>query len=323
MVHSREAVDMILAAFKLNAACVELANYPEHGYTRVGIRVAPPTKISSVKRVLPDISLHLGLPNATMNVNEVCSLIELEFFNKRSKYVNYWDSSKQNNNYKIPLHLGVSNRGTTTTVDLSTCPHILIAGTTGSGKSTLLHDIMASLLSVNSNVHVIDTKQVELAPYKSLVKTVATSFDQAIKSVDYLNRLMNYRYHMMSKGEQSFIPEILIIDECADLFAQDLERKLYLSLLTLVQKCRAASIHVIMATQRPTASIIDGNIKGNFPVKIACRTVSKIDSRVILGQAGAETLLGKGDAIIDGASFQMHRFQAFFSDFTTNIINLG
>jgi S-DNA-T family DNA segregation ATPase FtsK/SpoIIIE len=106
---------------------------------------------------------------------------------------------------------------------------------------------------------------------------------------------------------------VVIIDEFADLIMQDKEDQFYVALCRLAQKCRAARIHIILATQRPSVNIINGSIKANFPARIACKVASHVDSKVILDTSGAENLLGKGDALIRDNFRHLERFQVAYT----------
>jgi S-DNA-T family DNA segregation ATPase FtsK/SpoIIIE len=303
-----KTLEDILERYRINAVCESSGCVNNYRY--FDLRLSPPTKVASISRILTDLSIALRLSNPNLRIIEECGIVRLEFFSKDKPSISFWGTKKSHSDAVIPLNLGMSPEGIQQIVDLKTCPHILVSGTTGSGKSTVLHTIIANLLSVSDlNLHLIDTKLVELIPYVSVAKTVSTTYEESLSVLDYLVNLMEFRYS--HPGE--YPVEVLVIDECADLFFGDEDKRLHKTLLRLVQKCRAAKIHVIMATQRPSAKILDGDVKANFPVKIACKAASKVDSRVVLGVAGAEALLGKGDAYLsDGTT--MKRFQCYYSE---------
>jgi S-DNA-T family DNA segregation ATPase FtsK/SpoIIIE len=315
-----EELNSLLKRFKIDAEFLsedEIGNYKYYE-----LRIIPPSKVSDIKRVLTEIALCLKLSNPHLQVFEDRGTVRIEFFLPNRDALDFWseDIEKPKPGYaKISLNLGKSPEGSQEIIDLSACPHILVSGTTGSGKSTVLHTIIANLLAnaAKTNLHLIDTKLIELTPYTAISKTFASTYEQAVKTIDYLIQLMEYRYRASGQHEV----DVLIIDECADLFFQDENKSLYKKLLKLVQKCRAANIYVIMATQRPSSKMIDGDIKANFPVKIACKAASKIDSRVVLGVSGAEALLGKGDALLsDGSSLK--RFQSYYTSARENLLNI-
>jgi S-DNA-T family DNA segregation ATPase FtsK/SpoIIIE len=228
-----------------------------------------------------------------------------------------------NLNDKIPLTIGRRINGLPLTIDLLDLPHLLVAGTTGSGKSILLHNIINNLLKLpNVTMALIDPKRVEFSYYNKISKLFAPTAKDVNSSIELLDKLiveMERRFEILEKngcrsiseykGEMKYI--VLIIDELADLMmsseflAQD-------KICRLAQKSRACGIHLIAATQRPSAYVVTGLIKANFPVKISCQVNSAIDSRVVLDRNGAEKLTGKGDAIIDGGKYKFERFKGSF-----------
>ena len=194
-------------------------------------------------------------------------------------------------------------------------PHLLIAGTTGSGKSVCINTIIVSLLYKLSpekcKFILIDPKMLELSSYEGiphLLTPVITDAKKATSALNWTVREMNNRYKLMSKvGVRNIdgynakhnlkMPYIVVVvDEMSDLMlvaGKEIEN--YIQKLS--QMARAAGIHIIMATQRPSVDVITGTIKANFPTRISFQVSSKIDSRTILGEQGAEQLLGKGDML--------------------------
>lgn len=214
-------------------------------------------------------------------------------------------------------------------LDLSTAPHLLIAGTTGSGKSVLLNGILSSLLfnySPNDlQLLLIDPKQVEMVKYRGiphLVKDVITDIDEAEKVLSIACRVMDDRYKELSRqGLKSIVgtqyPRIaIVIDELSDLMMKsggegsELER----SIIRIAQLGRAAGIHLIIATQRPTKQVLTGMIRANITCKIALQVSSIRESVVILDHKGAEALTGKGDALIKlPTQVEEVRFQSVYT----------
>ena len=194
-------------------------------------------------------------------------------------------------------------------------PHLLVAGTTGSGKSVCINSIILSLLYKHSpetcNLILIDPKMLELSAYEGtphLLCPVITEAKKATAALSWAVREMENRYKLMTKmgvknidgynsKNRKLMPYIvLIVDEMSDLMlvaGKEIEN--YIQKLS--QMARAAGIHIIMATQRPSVDVITGTIKANFPNRISFQVSSKIDSRTILGEQGAEQLLGKGDML--------------------------
>jgi DNA polymerase III delta prime subunit len=235
----------------------------------------------------------------------------------------------QQKDIRVPLVLGVDTTGKPAIADLAAMPHLLVAGSTGSGKSVALHAFLASLLSRFSphelKLVLIDPKRLEFAPYADiahLLFPIITESHKALLALRWLVRTMEERYalmassgtrniidfneHCVAHNQEPFSYIILIIDELADLMmttGKDIE--LYIA--RLAQMARAAGIHIIIATQRPSVDVITGIIKANFPSRISFRVATKVDARTILDQSGAEKLLGKGDMLYLDATSRVHR----------------
>jgi S-DNA-T family DNA segregation ATPase FtsK/SpoIIIE len=232
----------------------------------------------------------------------------------------------------LPLFLGMDAEGQAIVEDLARMPHLLIAGTTGSGKSVCINGILVSLLLTRSphdvQLILVDPKMVELqmfAQVPQLMLPVVSDMRQATNVLLWAVDKMEGRYELFMKagvrnikgynalGEEGlkqrlgdqFDPErtprhvpyiVMVIDEMADLMMAS-KKEAELSITRLAQKSRAVGIHVIVATQRPSTDVITGVLKGNLPCRIAFQVASKVDSRVILDQMGAEKLLGQGDML--------------------------
>ena len=240
------------------------------------------------------------------------------------------DPSYKKKDTKLPIALGKSISGLPITGDLSTMPHLLIAGTTGSGKSVCINTIILSLLYKHSpekcKFILIDPKMLELSTYEGiphLLCPVITEAKRAASVLGWVVKEMENRYKLMTKvgvrnidgyNEKHKISMpyiVVIVDEMSDLMlvaGKDIEN--YIQKLS--QMARAAGIHIIMATQRPSVDVITGTIKANFPTRISFQVTSKIDSRTILGEQGAEQLLGKGDMLYMTSANRMTRIHAPF-----------
>ncbi len=240
------------------------------------------------------------------------------------------DTNFKKKDIKLPIALGKSISGLPITGDLSTMPHLLIAGTTGSGKSVCINTIILSLLYKHSpekcKFILIDPKMLELSTYEGiphLLCPVITEAKRAASVLGWVVKEMENRYKLMTKvgvrnidgyNEKHKISMpyiIVIVDEMSDLMlvaGKDIEN--YIQKLS--QMARAAGIHIIMATQRPSVDVITGTIKANFPTRISFQVTSKIDSRTILGEQGAEQLLGKGDMLYMTSANRMTRIHAPF-----------
>ena len=218
---------------------------------------------------------------------------------------------------RIPLGKDVS--GTPIASDLSSMPHLLIAGATGSGKSVCVNTILTSLLINNTpddlRLILIDPKRVELSAYNGiphLLAPVIVETERVVGALQWMMREMDTRYHkfaaagarnledynvrMQLRGERKLPILVIIIDEMADLMMLA-QNETEAAIARLAQMARATGLHLIVATQRPSADIITGNIKANFPSRIAFAVASNTDSRVVLDQPGAEHLLGRGDML--------------------------
>ncbi len=241
---------------------------------------------------------------------------------------------------KLPIALGKNISGTPIISDLTSMPHLLIAGTTGSGKSVCINTIILSLLYKHTpekcKFILIDPKMLELSTYEGiphLLCPVITEAKKAASVLGWVVKEMENRYRLMTKegvrnidgyNAKHKLPMpyiVVVVDEMSDLMlvaGKEIEN--YIQKLS--QMARAAGIHIIMATQRPSVDVITGTIKANFPTRISFQVSSKIDSRTILGEQGAEQLLGKGDMLFMSAANKILRIHApFVSDDEIEKIN--
>jgi S-DNA-T family DNA segregation ATPase FtsK/SpoIIIE len=247
----------------------------------------------------------MEVPNADSSQVALRDLLESEAYAKH--------------NSPLALCLGQDVSGKSVCADLRAMPHLLIAGTTGSGKSVCVNGIIATLLLKNTpdqlKMLMIDPKRVELTAYRHiphLLAPVIVDVNKVVSSLQWISREMDKRYTKFSntgarniedfnrkaaKHEEDTIPYIVVVvDELADLMmvsAEDTEQ----IITRLAQMARATGIHLIISTQRPSADVVTGLIKANFPARIAFAVASLIDSRVILDHPGAERLLGRGDML--------------------------
>jgi S-DNA-T family DNA segregation ATPase FtsK/SpoIIIE len=238
------------------------------------------------------------------------------------------DKNFKKREVKLPIALGKSISGEPITSDLSSMPHLLIAGTTGSGKSVCINTIILSLIYKHTpdicKFILIDPKMLELSTYEGiphLLCPVITEAKKAASVLGWVVKEMESRYRLMTKvgvrnidgyNEKHKIKMpyiVVIVDEMSDLMlvaGKEIEN--YIQKLS--QMARAAGIHIIMATQRPSVDVITGTIKANFPTRISFQVTSKIDSRTILGEQGAEQLLGKGDMLYMSSANRITRIHA-------------
>ena len=216
-----------------------------------------------------------------------------------------------NEEHYIPVTLGIDSHNNMLSLDLNKMPNILIGGTTGSGKSVLLHNFILSLIGKASTIYLVDPKMVEFSHYKGApsVEKIVHSVEDSIDIIDEITEIMEERFSRLQKAKvrsakeynerfskkSAIDPIVLVIDEWADLTLQNkaIQKKLCL----LAQKGRAAGISIILATQRPSANVISGLIKANFPARIALKVASAVDSRVILDSGGAEKISDIGTGL--------------------------
>lgn len=236
---------------------------------------------------------------------------------------------------RLPLIIGHDTVGASIVLDLVTMPHLMVAGSTGSGKSVALNGMLVSLLCAVTPDEVrlilIDPKRLEFAAYADiphLLFPIVTEAKRAVAVLAYAVRVMEERYACMAasgvrniydyqeacKKNSALAPMpfmVIVIDELADLMMVT-GKEVEGLIARLAQMARAAGIHLIIATQRPSVDVITGVIKVNFPVRIACKVTSKVDSRTILDQGGAEKLLGKGDMLLLDSQGRLQRLHGAY-----------
>ena len=273
--------------------------------------------------------------------------VGIEVPNVRTSIVGFKDmiySLRANENYtkmNIPMILGKTITGEPIVIDVAKMPHMIIAGTTGSGKSVCINSLINTIIYQKSPKDVrlimVDPKVVELTVYDGiphLLTPVITEPKRAIKALEWLVSEMERRYSMLARygvrninglnekirsGEVKGVEKVpyilLVMDEFADIIAV-VGKEMDIAIGRIAAKARAAGIHMILATQRPSADVITGTLKSNLPGRIAFAVSSGINSRVILDEMGAENLLGKGDMLLlDPSAMGTKRIQgSFMSD---------
>ena len=281
---------------------------------------APGTKVSKVAGIDDDLSMALGRKVRVLAPIPGKNRLGFEMPSDKAAPVGLRDllSDEAFQTYQgaLPVVLGRDSVGRPVYGDLATMPHVIVAGATGSGKSVGLNTMLMSLLFRRTPAEVrflmIDPKVVELAPFEGIphmLRPVVTDMEQAAQALAWAASEMDRRFQLFAAaGAKSLasynaratekLPSIVIvIEEYADLVMQ--QGKSVGDLVTrLAQKARAAGMHLILATQRPSADVITGLIKANFPTRIAYRVSQGTDSRIILDEQGAENLLGRGDALV-------------------------
>ena len=295
---------------------------------------APGVKVSKIINLSEDLARNTSSTSARVSVIPGKNTVGIEIPNETRESVSLREiisyEKFQKKDVKLPIALGKSISGMPIVGDLTTMPHLLIAGTTGSGKSVCINTIIVSLLyKLNPDLCkfiLIDPKMLELSTYEGiphLLTPVITDAKKATSALAWTVKEMNSRYKLMSKvGVRNIdgynakhklkMPYIVVVvDEMSDLMlvaGKEIEN--YIQKLS--QMARAAGIHIIMATQRPSVDVITGTIKANFPTRISFQVSSKIDSRTILGEQGAEQLLGKGDMLFMSSANRIVRIHGPF-----------
>ena len=296
-------------------------------------------KVSAIAALDKDLQLALGAKSIRIEAPVPGKgYVGIEVPNEQATIVRLRDVMESNEFKKIQsplaIALGQGVDGTPVAGDLTSMPHLLIAGTTGSGKSVCVNSIIASLLIRNTPDKVkfvmVDPKRVELTGYNGvphLIAPVVVELERIVSVLKWVTREMDERYRKFSNaaarniedynkhlpaGEQQMPYIVVIIDELADLMmlAPDETERVITRIAALA---RATGIHLVIATQRPSVDVVTGLIKANFPARIAFAVAGSVDSRVILDQPGAERLLGRGDMLyMSGDSPAPVRLQGVF-----------
>ncbi len=313
-----------IRSFGLDIKVVNIVRGPS--VTRFEVQLDAGVKLSRLTNLADDIALSLGVTGVFISPVPSKSLIGIEVPNKTVQVVNISEVIASDeftkNDSNVAFALGKDITGKCIISDIAKLPHMLIAGTTGSGKSVCVNSLIISLLYRSSPEQVrlimVDPKVVELSIYNGiphLLIPVVTDPKKAAGALQWAVVEMMRRYDLFAKsgvrnmegynklvaktGEAEPMPNIVIvIDELSDLMTvakKDVEA----SILRLTQMARAAGMHLIIATQRPSADVITGVIKANVPSRIAFAVSSKLESNIILGRAGAEALIGKGDMMYE------------------------
>jgi S-DNA-T family DNA segregation ATPase FtsK/SpoIIIE len=349
------ALEKLLTEFSINARVVTADTGPV--VTMFELELAAGVKVSQISTLANDMARALGVGA----VRVVAPLpgkhtIGIEVPNTEKEKVRIKDimqlAGAKPERMEIPLFLGKDSSGEALISDLTTMPHLLIAGTTGSGKSVCINSIITGILLTKRpdevKVILIDPKMVEMTMFNTiphLMCPIVTETQRAVQILEWATMKMDERYALLAEArvkniaeynrlgaeeiikrfnptsadEEAKIPKrlryiVIIIDELADLMmtaAKDIEAYI----VRLAQKSRAVGIHIVLATQRPQATVVTGLIKSNMPSRIGFRVAARLDSRIVLDQNGAETLLGEGDMLfLKPGSSDLSRAQGTFVD---------
>ncbi len=335
-------LEKILLDFGVNGKIKKVSHGPV--VTLNEFEPAAGVKVSKIINLSDDIARNTSSESARISTIPGSNTIGIELPNLFRENV-YLSEILENPNFKkketkLPIALGKNISGIPIIGDLASMPHLLIAGTTGSGKSVCINTIILSLLYKHTpekcKFILIDPKMLELSTYEGvphLLCPVITEAKKAASVLGWVVKEMESRYRLMTKEGVRNIDSynlkhklpmpyiVVVVDEMSDLMlvaGKEIEN--YIQKLS--QMARAAGIHIIMATQRPSVDVITGTIKANFPTRISFQVTSKIDSRTILGEQGAEQLLGKGDMLYMSSANRIVRIHApFVSDNEIEKIN--
>ncbi|MDC1045159.1 DNA translocase FtsK [Candidatus Pelagibacter sp.] len=340
--HDSEFLEKILMDFGVSGNIKKISHGPV--VTLNEFEPAAGVKVSKIINLSDDIARNTSSESARIATIPGSNTVGIELPNNSRENV-YLSEILSNVDFKkrdikLPIALGKNISGKPIVGDLASMPHLLIAGTTGSGKSVCINTIILSLLYRHTpdrcKFILIDPKMLELSTYEGiphLLCPVITEAKKAASVLGWVVKEMENRYRLMTKDgvrnidgyngkHQLPMPYIVVVvDEMSDLMlvaGKEIEN--YIQKLS--QMARAAGIHIIMATQRPSVDVITGTIKANFPTRISFQVTSKIDSRTILGEQGAEQLLGKGDMLYMSSANKIVRIHApFVSDNEIEKIN--
>lgn len=310
-------IEETLESFNIQARVVEVQQGP--AITQFGVDPAPGVAVNRIVQRQNDLALRLGAP--TLRVLAPVPgrpMVGIEVPNTSVATVKLGDliASPQFGRARLPIGVGMDVAGKPVVADLTRMPHLLVAGATGSGKSVCINSIITSLLVTRTPEEVqfvmIDPKQVELSQYRGLPHLrlpVVTDMEKVVAALRWTVLEMERRYGLFAEvgarnivafndrfPDEHLVYLVLVIDELADMMmtaAEDVERLI----CRLAQLGRAAGVHIVVATQRPSVDVLTGLIKANLPTRVAFAVSSQIDSRVILDRTGAERLLGRGDAL--------------------------
>tara|TARA_B100000787_G_scaffold147797_1_gene118953 strand:- start:1341 stop:3431 length:2091 start_codon:yes stop_codon:yes gene_type:complete len=327
-----EFLEKILLDFGVNGSIKKVSHGPV--VTLNEFEPAAGVKVSKIINLSDDIARNTSSESARIATIPGRSTIGIELPNSTRENV-FLSEILSNNDFtkkdiRLPIALGKNISGIPVVGDLASMPHLLIAGTTGSGKSVCINTIILSLLYRHTpdkcKFILIDPKMLELSTYEGiphLLCPVITEAKKAASVLGWVVKEMESRYRLMTKEGVKNIDGynakhavtmpyiVVVVDEMSDLMlvaGKEIEN--YIQKLS--QMARAAGIHIIMATQRPSVDVITGTIKANFPTRISFQVTSKIDSRTILGEQGAEQLLGKGDMLYMSSANRIVRIHAPF-----------
>lgn len=332
-------IEQTLASFNVDSEVQKIVPGPT--VVQYALSITTGTKVNKVRNLKNDLALALAVAESSIRIEAPIpgtSLIGIEIPNPTPNFVYAKELiaklKEQHTKYNLPLILGKSVSNKHIIKDLTKLPHLLVAGATGTGKSVGINAMLIGMLFTKSpdelKLILIDPKMVEMSPYNGiphLLTPVITDMELVINALQWAIEEMQRRYRMLKQAKVRNLSEfnkkhgypampyiVIAIDEMADLMLStgvDVESRI----VRLAQMSRAVGIHLILATQRPSVDVLTGLIKANVPGRIAFSVATAIDSRVIIDQAGAESLIGQGDMLFKSPALSRPiRIQGTFTD---------
>lgn len=332
-------IERTLESFGVQSRVVEVLVGPT--VVQYALSIGVGQKVSKIQNLANDLALALAAPASSVRIQSPIpgtSLVGIEVPNPTPNFVYVKELIQkllpEKSKYELPLVLGKDIAGKMIMKDLASMPHLLVAGATGTGKSVGINAMLISLLMTKSpdemKLILVDPKMVEMSPYNGiphLLTPVITDMELVFNALQWAIEEMGLRYRMLKQAGVRKVSEynqkmgysampyiVIVVDEMADLMLStgiDVETKI----VRLAQMSRAVGIHLILATQRPSVNVVTGLIKANIPARVAFSVASGTDSRVIIDQVGAETLIGNGDMLFKSPSdIRPLRIQGAYSD---------
>ena len=319
---NKNIIEDTLSRFNIRAKVIAIQ--PGPSVTQYSVELVDVANLNQVVNLGPNLALALRSPSGTVRIQAPIpgtNLIGIEVPNKNRIKVSIKtllnSERMKNSSEKLNIVIGLDVAGKPEIYNVAKMPHMLVAGATGTGKSVFLHTILFSILFRNSpsecKLIIIDPKEVDFSRYEGiphLISPIITDPKVVPNVFKWLVNEMNRRYTLLRTATASNIEEyneragfqamaniVVLVEEYADIMLTEGASEIEKGIQALAQKARAAGIHLVIATQRPSRDVINGTLKANIPCKVAFTVNSQIDSRVILDQPGAEKLLGKGDML--------------------------
>ncbi len=316
-----QIIEETLESFGIQSRVIEIVIGPT--VVQFALKINIGTKVAKIKNLSNDLALALATSANSIRLEAPIpgtSLIGIEIPNPTPNFVFIKEMvanlQAKKESFELPIILGKSVSGDVVIKDLTSLPHLLVAGATGTGKSVGINAMIIGMLMTKTpdelKLILVDPKMVEMSPYNGiphLLTPVVTEMELVVNALQWAVEEMHKRYRMLKSAGVRKITEyneklgfigmpyiVIIIDEMADLMLStgvDVESKI----VRLAQMSRAVGIHLILATQRPSVDVITGLIKANIPGRVSFAVTTAIDSRVIIDQSGSENLIGKGDML--------------------------